>query len=341
MRLKVVSPSVYAASAQRSSTSRLPYRSLVCRPLLSPSTYYYFGSRVLVTTYTAAVAQTTASTEHIDLNPPRPPHKNAIEAFVSAELNIDTVILKSWHHGENHQPRMWSRAQDVPDHPSPSTKNSSRFAAVHPHMTQTSSLRPLSPLRAAANLIFPCSVRRRMLLTEHTRSPQPRPPIRSLRPPAIALHRLAITSSSSHRAAVQPPSSVTVLTVDVRAALEELVTCMTVTLPDDGDVQILWTDTEDDLADIDTSDGALSVSPSATRTDLCTGGPDALIIARLFRSSPSFAVERKGTGKRHELIRTSTRRPPHVDGVEASIGPSDFEDRLAVDMRGRQSYPHT
>lgn len=50
------------------------------------------------------------------MNPPHPPHENAIEAFISVEHTIKTEILKSRHHWEKHEPRMWSRAEGIPDH---------------------------------------------------------------------------------------------------------------------------------------------------------------------------------------------------------------------------------
>ncbi|KAM5531584.1 hypothetical protein V8D89_014753 [Ganoderma adspersum] len=57
-----------------------------------------------------------ASAEQVDLNAPHPPHENAIEAFISVEHTIKTEILKSRHHWEKHEPRMWSRAEGIPDH---------------------------------------------------------------------------------------------------------------------------------------------------------------------------------------------------------------------------------
>ena len=73
-------------------------------------------SRVLVSTDAEAIARSTASAEQVDLNPPHPPHENAIEAFISVEHTIKTEILKSRHHWEKHEPRMWSRAEGIPDH---------------------------------------------------------------------------------------------------------------------------------------------------------------------------------------------------------------------------------
>ncbi|PIL36192.1 hypothetical protein GSI_01852 [Ganoderma sinense ZZ0214-1] len=57
-----------------------------------------------------------ASAEQVNLNAPHPPHENAIEAFIAVEHTIKTEILKSRHHWEKHEPRMWSRAEGIPDH---------------------------------------------------------------------------------------------------------------------------------------------------------------------------------------------------------------------------------
>lgn len=57
-------------------------------------------------------------------------------------------------------------------------------------------------------------------------------------------------------------------------ATGELVTCAAESLLDDGGVLVLGADGEDDLADIDTSDGAVRLSPSATHTGLETGTRD-------------------------------------------------------------------
>ncbi|KAI5123699.1 hypothetical protein M0805_001725 [Coniferiporia weirii] len=51
-----------------------------------------------------------ATREIVELNEPHPPHPNAIEAFEVVEHAIKAAILKSRHHWDAHEPRMWARA---------------------------------------------------------------------------------------------------------------------------------------------------------------------------------------------------------------------------------------
>jgi len=57
----------------------------------------------------------TASLEQITLNDPHPPHKNAIEAFSILLPTIKAEIVKSRHHWDKHEPRMWRRASGLED----------------------------------------------------------------------------------------------------------------------------------------------------------------------------------------------------------------------------------
>ncbi|KAG6903079.1 hypothetical protein C0995_006266 [Termitomyces sp. Mi166 len=56
-----------------------------------------------------------ASVETVDLNDSHLPHANAIEAFTIVLPTIKNEILKSRHHWDKHEPRMWSRASDISD----------------------------------------------------------------------------------------------------------------------------------------------------------------------------------------------------------------------------------
>lgn len=58
---------------------------------------------------------TTASAEEINLNAPHSPPPKAIEAFKVVEHDIKSAILKSRHHWNLHEPKMWSRAAGVTD----------------------------------------------------------------------------------------------------------------------------------------------------------------------------------------------------------------------------------
>lgn len=56
-----------------------------------------------------------ASNETLDFNAPHPPADNAIDAFEVVESTIKSEILKSRHHWDAHEPKMWSRAAGVAD----------------------------------------------------------------------------------------------------------------------------------------------------------------------------------------------------------------------------------
>ncbi len=62
-----------------------------------------------------AVSLYPADAEQIDLNAPHAPSDKAIEAFEVVEHTIKSEILKSRHHWNKHEPRMWSRAEGVSD----------------------------------------------------------------------------------------------------------------------------------------------------------------------------------------------------------------------------------
>jgi len=53
--------------------------------------------------------------EQITLNNPHPPHENAIEAFNILLPTIKAEIVKSRHHWDKHEPRMWRRASNLED----------------------------------------------------------------------------------------------------------------------------------------------------------------------------------------------------------------------------------
>jgi len=57
-----------------------------------------------------------ASAEEVSLNAPHAPHKNAIDAFNILLPTIKSEILKSRHHWNKHEPRMWLRAAHLSDH---------------------------------------------------------------------------------------------------------------------------------------------------------------------------------------------------------------------------------
>lgn len=57
-----------------------------------------------------------ASEEQVSLNAPHSPPEKAIEAFAIVEHTIKAEILKSRHHWNKHEPRMWSRAEGISDH---------------------------------------------------------------------------------------------------------------------------------------------------------------------------------------------------------------------------------
>ncbi|TRM69440.1 hypothetical protein BD626DRAFT_421677 [Schizophyllum amplum] len=56
-----------------------------------------------------------ASKDEVNFNAPHPPAENALEAFGVVEDKIKAAILESRHHWDQHEPRMWSRAQGLSD----------------------------------------------------------------------------------------------------------------------------------------------------------------------------------------------------------------------------------
>ncbi|KAI0690546.1 hypothetical protein BC835DRAFT_1364310 [Cytidiella melzeri] len=57
-----------------------------------------------------------ASSEELTFNAPHAPHPNAIEAFNVVLHTIKSEIVKSRHHWDQHEPKMWSRAAGLSDH---------------------------------------------------------------------------------------------------------------------------------------------------------------------------------------------------------------------------------
>lgn len=57
-----------------------------------------------------------ASEEQLKFNTPHSPAENALEAFSRVVHMIKREILKSRHHWDAHEPRMWSRAAHLSDH---------------------------------------------------------------------------------------------------------------------------------------------------------------------------------------------------------------------------------
>jgi len=57
-----------------------------------------------------------ATVDQINLNDPHPPHQNAIEAFNVVLPKIKAEIMRSRHHWDNHEPKMWSRATGLTNH---------------------------------------------------------------------------------------------------------------------------------------------------------------------------------------------------------------------------------
>jgi len=57
-----------------------------------------------------------ASAEEVSLNASHAPHTNAIDAFNEILKTIKSEIVKSRHHWDKHEPRMWSRAAHLSDH---------------------------------------------------------------------------------------------------------------------------------------------------------------------------------------------------------------------------------
>ncbi|KAI0092928.1 hypothetical protein BDY19DRAFT_920937 [Irpex rosettiformis] len=58
----------------------------------------------------------TATEEVLSFNTPHVPHENAIEAFNTILPTIKSEIVKSRHHWDKHEPKMWSRAVGLSDH---------------------------------------------------------------------------------------------------------------------------------------------------------------------------------------------------------------------------------
>ncbi|KAK7053474.1 hypothetical protein VNI00_004100 [Paramarasmius palmivorus] len=56
-----------------------------------------------------------ATLETIQLNYPHAPQANAIEAFNKVLPQIKSAILASRKHWDQHEPRMWSRVQELKD----------------------------------------------------------------------------------------------------------------------------------------------------------------------------------------------------------------------------------
>lgn len=57
----------------------------------------------------------TATRDVVELNEPHAPKENAVEAFKVVENHIKTAIVKSRHHWDLHEPKMWSRASGLSD----------------------------------------------------------------------------------------------------------------------------------------------------------------------------------------------------------------------------------
>ncbi|KAJ3554024.1 hypothetical protein NM688_g3317 [Phlebia brevispora] len=56
-----------------------------------------------------------ASSEEIVLNAPHPPTAKAVEAFNVVVHQIKSEIVKSRHHWDKHEPKMWSRVAGLSD----------------------------------------------------------------------------------------------------------------------------------------------------------------------------------------------------------------------------------
>ena len=70
------------------------------------------------TVFTLAVGYTcyAATAEILDFNEPHSPRDNAKEAFNVVLHVIKSEVIKSRHHWDKHEPKMWSRAAGVTDH---------------------------------------------------------------------------------------------------------------------------------------------------------------------------------------------------------------------------------
>ena len=58
----------------------------------------------------------TASAQELNFNEPHSPHKNAVDAFNHVLPTIKAEIIKSRHHWDKHEPKMWRRARGIHDH---------------------------------------------------------------------------------------------------------------------------------------------------------------------------------------------------------------------------------
>ncbi|KAI0051914.1 hypothetical protein FA95DRAFT_1484390, partial [Auriscalpium vulgare] len=56
-----------------------------------------------------------ATEETLSFNAPHKPHPNALEAYHHILPTIKAEIIKSRHHWNKHEPRMWSRAHGLSD----------------------------------------------------------------------------------------------------------------------------------------------------------------------------------------------------------------------------------
>jgi hypothetical protein len=56
-----------------------------------------------------------ASAEQVELNQAHAPGTNAIEAFNAVLHTIKSEVVKSRHHWDKHEPRMWSRVANLSD----------------------------------------------------------------------------------------------------------------------------------------------------------------------------------------------------------------------------------
>ncbi|KAF8200695.1 hypothetical protein BJ912DRAFT_921327 [Pholiota molesta] len=56
-----------------------------------------------------------ATSEQLIFNEAHPPKENAVEAFKLLEHTLRAEIVKSRHHWDKHEPRMWARAQGLTD----------------------------------------------------------------------------------------------------------------------------------------------------------------------------------------------------------------------------------
>ncbi|KAF8904490.1 hypothetical protein CPB84DRAFT_1773206 [Gymnopilus junonius] len=56
-----------------------------------------------------------ASSEQVEFNAPHAPHPNAVEAFNQILHTIKAEIVKSRHHWDKHEPRMYERAAGLSD----------------------------------------------------------------------------------------------------------------------------------------------------------------------------------------------------------------------------------